>query len=98
MSRALPPDIELDRFDPHDMAQRGRIGAYVAHSRHDTRDLTAKARQTFLDTFEQQVDPEGTLPESERRRRAEAARRAHMARLAYESVKVRRARKAVSSV
>lgn len=71
---------------------RGRIGAYVTHSRHDPRETTAKARETFLSQFERQVDPEGVLPEAERLRRAEAARKAHMTRLAYLSAKARRAK------
>lgn len=74
------------------MAARGRIGAYVAHSRHDTRELTASARAIFLQSFEEQVDPDGVLPAEERTRRAEAARKAHFARLAYKSVESRRTR------
>ncbi len=79
-------------FDPEEMAARGRIGAYVAHSRHDPRELTASARATLLQTFEFQVDPSGVLSADERTRRAEATRKAHFTRLAHKSVESRRAR------
>jgi hypothetical protein len=73
-----------------DFAARGRIGAYVQHSRHDARQTTAAARAQFLARFEQQVDPKGALPTEEGRRRAAHARRAHMARLAIRSGQVRK--------
>ena len=72
---------------------RGRIGAFSLHSQRDTRELTANARAAFLQTFLDLVDPERALPESERLRRAAAARSAHFARLALASVKARRRRK-----
>ena len=80
------------RFDPADMALRGRIGAYTLHARRDPRETTAKARRAFLASFERQVDPEGILTESERLRRAESARKAHFARLALASAASARAR------
>ena len=40
--------------------------------------------------FEREVDPEGALPEVERKRRADHARKAHMARLALRSAQARR--------
>lgn len=60
---------------------RGRIGALTLHATHDPKETTAKARETFLARFEREVDPDGVLPEDERRRRAEYARRAYFARL-----------------
>jgi hypothetical protein len=77
------------RFDPTEMALRGRIGAFIQHSRHDSRESTAKARKAFLASFERQVDPDGVLPEVERRRRAEHARKAYFARLALASARAR---------
>jgi hypothetical protein len=76
---------EVSRFNPADMALRGRIGACVTHSRHDSREITANARTAFLGRFLAEVDPEGVLPEAERERRAGFARRAHFARLARSS-------------
>jgi hypothetical protein len=72
------------------MALRGRIGAYVTHSRHDSREVTAKARATFLERFEREVDPGFVLPDAERRRRAEHAKKAHFARLARLSALARK--------
>ncbi len=76
-------------LSPQEAALRGRIGAYVLHARHDARETTKKARATFLSRFEREVDPDGVLSETERRRRAEHARRAYFARLALKSAKVR---------
>lgn len=77
-------------IDPDEMARRGRIGALVLHSRHDPKETTAKARETFLSKFEREVDPNGELPDDERRRRAEYAKKAHFARLARASAEARR--------
>jgi len=87
MSFQAPPQAK----DPSRVL-RGRIGAYSLHSTHDPRLTTAKARATFLASFEAQVDPDGSLPPAERERRALAARRAHMARLSYRSALARRRR------
>ena len=73
----------------YEMALRGRIGAFELHARHDAHQTTA-ARAAFLQSFEHRVDPKGTLPPSERARRAEYARKAHMARLALASARKRR--------
>ncbi|MDP9363971.1 MAG: hypothetical protein M3Q10_07055 [Chloroflexota bacterium] len=77
-------------LDPERARLLGRIGAHAAHAKHDSRDLTAKARETFLARFEREVDPGFVLPAEERRRRAEHARRAHFARLALASADARR--------
>ena len=71
----------------------GRIGAHRLHATHDSRETTAKARATFLASFEAQVDPDLALPPDERLRRAEHARRAHFARLALLSAEKRSAKK-----
>jgi hypothetical protein len=82
-----------DRFDPDEMALRGRIGAYRLHASHDPRETTRQARAAFRDRFERMVDPHRRLPERERLRRAEAARRAYYARLARLSAAARKARR-----
>lgn len=79
---------------PAEQTMRARLAAHVLHASHDSRELTAKARQTFLESFEHQVDPDGILPEDERKRRAQHAHRAHMTRLALRSAKARRKRAA----
>ena len=74
-------------------AAAGRIGAFVTLSRHDPRMQTTAARAKFLRSFEDKVDPERILAPEERQRRAKAAHREHMARMAMASAKARRARK-----
>jgi hypothetical protein len=82
------------RWDPAELALRGRIGAHLLHARYDSRALTAHARATFLASFERAVDPEGRLPADERRRRAAHLRAAHFTRLARLSALARKARAA----
>jgi hypothetical protein len=86
-----PPITVAYELDPADMALRGRLGAFVLHSRYDPRETTRKARQAFEERFLREVDPDGVLPEAERLRRAAAARRAYFARIALKSVRARRA-------
>lgn len=74
-------------------SKRGYLGALVLHATHDSVDLTRAARETFLSRFEREVDPEGILPEDERRRRAEYAKRAYFATLAAKSAAARKARR-----
>lgn len=73
-----------------ELSIRGRIGAYSLHAKQDARETTAKARSVFLTRFEREVDPDGILPDAERNRRAEAARKAHFAKLALKSAQKRR--------
>jgi hypothetical protein len=75
---------------PAERSLRGRIGAYLMHARNDPRDTTRAARAAFAQRFMDQVDPHRRLPEPERLRRAEAARRAHFTRLAYLAARRRR--------
>jgi len=60
---------------------RARMAACMLHARHDPRETTAAARRAFNQRFLDQVDPDRRLPERERQRRAEAARRAYFTRL-----------------
>ena len=78
----VAPGRTTRTLDPTDLTLRGRIGAYRLHATHDPRETTQKARETFLSRFEREVDPDGTLPENEPRRRAEHARRAYFSRRA----------------
>jgi hypothetical protein len=81
-----------DQLTPAERSLRGRIGAYVLHSRYDSRELTKAARAAFASKCEREVDPDGVLPLEERLRRAEMARKAHYARLALASAAARRKR------
>jgi hypothetical protein len=78
-------------FDPKRMSMLGRIGGYAQKRLYDPVDTTKAARSAFLRGFLADIDPE--LPERERLRRAEAAKKEHMARLAYLSAQKRQAKK-----
>jgi hypothetical protein len=69
------------------------MGAYVVHSRYDSRQTTAPARAVSLNRFVDEVDPDRLLPEPERLRRAAAARKGYFTRLAYLASRRRRQRK-----
>lgn len=70
----------------------GRIGAHALHARYDPRETTAPARRAFLDRFEKEADPDGTLDPTERTRRARHLRAVYFGRLALRSAQVRRER------
>lgn len=69
---------------------RAQIAAYESWANTaDPAKRTAPARRGFMARFEDQVDPERKLPHEERQRRAEAAMKAHMQRLALKSSRAR---------
>ena len=77
-----------------DRSTAGRIGALARLAQYDPKVLTEKARAAFVtNRFENEVDPDRTLEPAERTRRAAAARRAHMLRLAARSAEVRASKK-----
>ena len=77
----------------------GRIGAAVARSRHDPRELTSAARARFLERFEAQVREESPgLPEVEIQRRGGELRKAHMLGLSLKSSIARSKKKAATEV
>ena len=78
-------------MSPQERSMRARIAAYTLHSRTDGRELTTPARQAFLDRFERDVDPSGSLSPAERSKRAAAARKAYFTKLALKSSKARKA-------
>lgn len=75
---------------PAQRALRSRIGGLTTAARHDPREYTAPARAAFNAKF--YVGIPADLPQSERDRRADAARRAHMTAIALRSVQARAAR------
>jgi hypothetical protein len=79
-------------MSPAERSLLARQAAHTMHAQYDAQETTAKARASFLAKFEREVDPDGVLPLEERRRRAEHLRRAHFARLARASARVRRAK------
>ncbi len=74
---------------PAQRSLRSRLAAYSLHAQRDPKETTQAARAAFLNRFEHEVDPDGSLPPAERARRAEAALRAHMTRLALASSRAR---------
>ncbi|MFI6594897.1 hypothetical protein ACIBHX_01545 [Nonomuraea sp. NPDC050536] len=78
---------------PAERTLRGRMGAHTSWA--NTADPSARTkpgRDAFLARFEKQVDPDGTLPVEERKRRATSARKAYMQALAMKSRKTREAK------
>ena len=54
---------------PEERSMRSRIATHRVHAAGKTN--TAPARKAFLDRFEREVDPEGTLSPAERHKGAE---------------------------
>ena len=77
---------------PAERTLRARIAAYSLHAQQDPKETTAAGRSAFLARFLTQVDPDHNLPEEERLKRAEAAKRAYFSRLALRSAQKRRKR------
>lgn len=75
-------------------SQAGKIGAHTKWANTEDRTAaTAPARAAMLRKFEDQVDPDRSLPADVRASRAESARRAHFQRLAMKSAAARAAKK-----
>lgn len=82
--------MPASRLTPSERSLRARLAAHAMHAQHDSRETSRAGRAAFLERFEREVDPEGILSEAERKRRAEHARRAYMAKLALKSARARR--------
>lgn len=67
----------------------GRQGAHALHAKYDSRELTKPARAKFLGRFVDEVDPQRMLPEGERLRRAEHAKKSYFTALARKSANAR---------
>lgn len=87
-----PRRSEQSGLTPSERALRARLAAFALHAQRDPQETTQAARQTFLTRFEREVDPDQRLPEAERVRRAEAARKAYFVKLALRSAVARRRR------
>jgi hypothetical protein len=91
MSAQSPDRFITVTLDREELRARGRIGGHVLHSKYDSHAIAARARDGLTQKFLDQVDPDRTLPEEERLRRADHARRAHMLRIARLSAQARKA-------
>lgn len=79
-----------DTLTPSERSLRARLAAQTMHSRNDSRVTSAPARAAAEKRFLDEVDLERVLPEAERLRRAECAKKAHFTRMAYLSARARR--------
>jgi hypothetical protein len=78
---------------PAERVLRAQIASNTRWAVEDNRPAaTQAARNAFLDRFEKQVDPDGTLVPAERARRAKSARTAYFQRLSLKSAQARRRR------
>ena len=80
----------MSGLNPSDRVLRARLGGFARAAKYDGREMTAAARRSFDDRFVDEVDPDRKLPPQERARRAEAAKKAYMTRLALRSAQARR--------
>lgn len=84
-----------DRLTPSERKLRAQVAAHTSWANTEDRTArTAAGTKALLDKFERDVDPDGKLPPAERAKRAESARKAHFARLAFKSAQARRLKKA----
>lgn len=70
---------------PEQRSQRARLAALSRWANENPAANAARGQAGLLAKFEREVDPDGVLAPTERTRRAEAARRAHMVRLSFRS-------------
>lgn len=71
---------------PAERSRNARIAALTRWSREDPAIQAERMAAGVEAKFEREVDPDGALAPAERRRRAKAARQAHMLKLARLSV------------
>ena len=78
---------------PERRRRRARIAAHASWANTTDRAArTSAGTKAFLDRFERQVDPDGTLPDDVRAAMAQPARTAYMLQLAEKSAAARRRR------
>lgn len=80
----------MSEMTPAEKSLRASIAAHHKWAQTDPVEGTRKAREAFLDRFDRQADPDGTLPAAERNRRAAHLRSAHFKALALKSAEARR--------
>ena len=81
------------RQTPADRVLQARLAAHVLHSKVDSREHTKPARAAFDQRFYDEVEPDRSLSEDERCRRADHAKKAYFIELAIKSVQARKARR-----
>jgi hypothetical protein len=76
-------------MSPAERTLRARKAAHARWSKHSSDEHAKKMRAGLEQKFLDEVDPDRTLPEDERYRRAEHARKAFYTDLAYRSARAR---------
>jgi hypothetical protein len=77
-------------LSPAERSMRARVAAYALHAQRDSRELTAKARSAAWQKYLDEVDPDGSLPEPERIRRAESLRKSRLLAASLKAAVARR--------
>ena len=75
---------------PEERHHRARLAALTRWGKQDPKPAMRKAREAQYAAFLREADPDGTLPDAERKRRADALWRANLARMALASAAARR--------
>jgi hypothetical protein len=70
-----------------------QLAAFTRWAHEDPAATAERGQAGLLGRFEREVDPDNVLSPEERSRRAEAARKAHMIKLALASAKARASRR-----
>jgi len=81
-------------LSPAERSMRARVAAYALHAQRDSRELTVKARSAAWQKYLDEVDPDGSLPEAERVRRAESLRKSRLLAASLKAAVARRTKKA----
>ncbi len=83
-----------ESLSPSERMHRAQMAAHTRWAQCDDRTAaTEPARRAAQARWDREVDPDGVLSPQERARRAESAKKAHMARMAFNSAKARRLRR-----
>jgi hypothetical protein len=74
---------------PAELTLRARKAAHARWAKYSSHEHAKKMRAALEERFLDEVDPDRELPDDERYRRAEQARKAYFADLAYKSARAR---------
>ena len=77
-------------LSPKERTLKARLAAHTLQSKVDPTKHTEPARAAFMERFLDEVDPNRELPEAERQRRAEHAKKAYFYRMSLKSAAARR--------
>jgi hypothetical protein len=80
----------MSRLSDAERRIRAQVAAHSRLARERPDEITLAARQGLLARFERDADPDGTLPERERRRRAWHLYQAHLYRMQLAGLRARR--------